>query len=125
MAPTYVGIDGVPHAGEQFDFARFVVGFGPGGANDLIARFAAEGVGKRLGQTVVVENRPGADGLIGAAAFAAMRASVPTSRKARPKLDFYRVIPEWITGMAVATSPSTGASAAGTWPTPKPATTRP
>jgi hypothetical protein len=32
------------------------------------------------------------------AAFAAMRAA----RRVRPKLDFYRVIPEWITGMAVA-----------------------
>jgi 2,3-dihydroxyphenylpropionate 1,2-dioxygenase len=32
------------------------------------------------------------------AAFAAMRAA----RKTRPTLDFYRVIPEWITGMAVA-----------------------
>src|SRR5450631_864366 len=44
---------------------RFVVGFGPGGANDLIARFAAEGVSKRLGQPVVVENRPGAGAVIG------------------------------------------------------------
>ena len=43
---------------------RWVVGFGPGGANDLIARFAAEGVGKRLGQTVVIENRPGAGAVI-------------------------------------------------------------
>jgi tripartite-type tricarboxylate transporter receptor subunit TctC len=46
---------------------RFVVGFGPGGANDLIARFAAEGVGKQLHQTVVVENRPGAGAVIGTA----------------------------------------------------------
>ncbi|HEY1311264.1 MAG TPA: tripartite tricarboxylate transporter substrate binding protein [Pseudolabrys sp.] len=46
---------------------RFVVGFGPGGANDLIARFAAEGVGKQLNQTVVVENRPGAGAVIGTA----------------------------------------------------------
>lgn len=46
---------------------RWVVGFGPGGANDLIARFAAEGVSKRLGQTVVIENRPGAGAVIGTA----------------------------------------------------------
>jgi tripartite-type tricarboxylate transporter receptor subunit TctC len=46
---------------------RFIVGFGPGGANDLIARFAAEGVGKQLKQTVVVENRPGAGAVIGTA----------------------------------------------------------
>ena len=46
---------------------RWVVGFGPGGANDLIARFAAEGVGKRLGQTIVIENRPGAGAVIGTA----------------------------------------------------------
>ena len=46
---------------------RFIVGFGPGGANDLIARFTAEGVGKQLHQTVVVENRPGAGAVIGTA----------------------------------------------------------
>jgi len=46
---------------------RFIVGFGPGGANDLIARIAADGVGKQLKQTVVVENRPGAGALIGTA----------------------------------------------------------
>jgi len=49
---------------------RWVVGFGPGGANDLIARFAAEGVSKRLGQTIVIENRPGAGAVI-ATAFVA------------------------------------------------------
>src|SRR5207342_2060780 len=49
---------------------RWIVGFGPGGANDLIARFAAEGVSKRLGQTIVIENRPGAGAVI-ATAFVA------------------------------------------------------
>jgi tripartite-type tricarboxylate transporter receptor subunit TctC len=49
---------------------RFIVGFGPGGANDLIGRIAADGVGKQLGQTVVVENRPGAGAVI-ATAFVA------------------------------------------------------
>lgn len=46
---------------------RFIVGFGPGGANDLIARIAADGAGKQLGQTVVVENRPGAGAVIATA----------------------------------------------------------
>ncbi len=39
---------------------HWVVPFGPGGANDLIARVAAEAAGKKLGQTIVIENRPGA-----------------------------------------------------------------
>jgi tripartite-type tricarboxylate transporter receptor subunit TctC len=46
---------------------RFIVGFSPGGANDLIARIAADGAGKQLGQTVVVENRPGAGAVIATA----------------------------------------------------------
>ncbi len=45
---------------------KFVVPFTAGGANDLVARAAADAVGKRLGQTVVIENRPGAGGVIGA-----------------------------------------------------------
>jgi len=49
---------------------RWIVPFGPGGANDLIARVAAEGVSKRLGQPVVIENRPGAGAVVGTAAVA-------------------------------------------------------
>ncbi|MGH8642291.1 MAG: Bug family tripartite tricarboxylate transporter substrate binding protein [Burkholderiales bacterium] len=43
---------------------RFLVGFAPGGANDLVARAIAPRLGERLGQQVVVENRAGASGNI-------------------------------------------------------------
>jgi len=49
---------------------KWVVPFGPGGANDLIARVAADGVRKGLGQPVVIENRPGAGAVVGTAAVA-------------------------------------------------------
>jgi tripartite-type tricarboxylate transporter receptor subunit TctC len=47
---------------------HWIVPFGPGGANDLIARVAAEAVRKGLGQQIVIENRPGA--VVGTAAVA-------------------------------------------------------
>ena len=45
---------------------RLVVPFSAGGANDLMARSAAEGASKILGQPVVIDNRPGAGGTVGA-----------------------------------------------------------
>jgi tripartite-type tricarboxylate transporter receptor subunit TctC len=45
---------------------KWIVPFAPGGANDLIARAAAEGVAKRIGQPVIIENKPGAGAAIGA-----------------------------------------------------------
>jgi tripartite-type tricarboxylate transporter receptor subunit TctC len=45
---------------------KWIVPFSAGGANDLIARAAAEGVSKRLKQPVVIENKPGAGAAIGA-----------------------------------------------------------
>jgi tripartite-type tricarboxylate transporter receptor subunit TctC len=45
---------------------KWIVPFGPGGANDLIARAAAEAVSKRIGQPVIIENKPGAGAIIGA-----------------------------------------------------------
>jgi tripartite-type tricarboxylate transporter receptor subunit TctC len=43
-----------------------IVPLGAGSASDIIARVVMEQVGRQLGQTVVVENRPGAGGTIGA-----------------------------------------------------------
>src|SRR5690606_7133947 len=43
----------------------FIVPSSAGGGTDIYARLLAEGVGKLLKQTVVVENKPGASGNIG------------------------------------------------------------
>ena len=44
-----------------------VVAFNAGGSTDLIARVLAERMGSILGQTVIIENKGGADGAIGTA----------------------------------------------------------
>ncbi len=49
---------------------RFVVGFPPGGSGDLVARVLGEAVGRDLGQTVVIDNRPGAGSNIATEAVA-------------------------------------------------------
>ena len=44
---------------------RFIVPFAAGGANDLLARAAAEGASEHLGQPILIDNKPGAGGTLG------------------------------------------------------------
>lgn len=44
---------------------RFIVPYTPGGGTDALARFIGENLRRTLGQAVVVDNRPGADGRLG------------------------------------------------------------
>ena len=52
---------------------RWVVNFPPGGAADILSRALSEQIGNGLGQPIVVENRPGAGGMVGSDVLAKAR----------------------------------------------------
>ncbi|WP_439374811.1 Bug family tripartite tricarboxylate transporter substrate binding protein [Bradyrhizobium sp. DASA03120] len=59
------------HAGWPEHPVKLIVTFPPGSANDAAARIFADGLSKKWGKPVVVEDRPGAEGTIGVGAFVA------------------------------------------------------
>lgn len=63
---------GIAHAEDAYPSKpiRLIVPFPPGGTTDIVGRLFADKLGKELGQTVVVENRAGASGMIASDATA-------------------------------------------------------
>jgi tripartite-type tricarboxylate transporter receptor subunit TctC len=49
---------------------KLIVSFGPGGGADIVGRILGQAISEKLGQPVVIENRPGAAGTIGNEAIA-------------------------------------------------------
>src|SRR3954453_15956940 len=64
------GVFGLPAFAQPFPLkpVHLIVAYSPGGTGDVVARVIADKLGAALGQTVVVENRAGASGAIGATA---------------------------------------------------------
>lgn len=65
-AATPFVIQAETHAAWPSGTIRLIVPFPPGGSTDVIARMVQPGLQQRLGTNVIVENRPGASGSIGA-----------------------------------------------------------
>src|SRR6201991_1327558 len=57
---AFASIGSAPAADYQTRPVRFVVGYPPGGATDIIARLISQRLSEKLGQQFVIENKPGA-----------------------------------------------------------------
>ena len=68
LAVAAVGAPGAARAQAPYPnrVVKLVVGFAAGGGNDIIARIVADKLSQELGGTVIVENRPGAGGMLAA-----------------------------------------------------------
>ena len=62
---AFASIGSAPAADYPTRPVRFVVGYPPGGATDIIARLIGQRLSERLGQQFVIENKPGAGNNIG------------------------------------------------------------
>src|SRR5262245_59541030 len=113
----------LPAAGQAWPARNMtvVVPLGAGSASDIMARVVMEQVAKQLGQTIVIENRPGAGGTIGATAVAKAAGdgytvlaygALGTARALYAKLpydtlnDFIPIIPFGQQPLAIVTAPA-------------------
>src|SRR3954470_1005401 len=66
LVALFLGLASLAHAQSYPNKPiRFIVPFAPGGGSDFIARFMAQKLSAGLGQQVIVENKPGAGGMLG------------------------------------------------------------
>ncbi len=63
IGPAFAADDGASYPNRVI---RFVVPYAPGGLPDTVARVVAQRLTEHMGQSVVVENKPGANGVIAA-----------------------------------------------------------
>lgn len=66
LAVSIFGVAGLAHAAWPERAVQWVIPYPAGGGSDVIGRVVAAGLAKPLGQTIVVENKPGAATIIGA-----------------------------------------------------------
>lgn len=77
------------HAADYTGTVRVLVGFPPGGATDVVSRILADRLKDVLGQPVIVENKPGAGGMI---ATQQLKASPPDGSVVMLTIDHTHVI---------------------------------
>lgn len=65
LSACAISLIGVPVVRAQDRVIRIIVPFAPGGSGDLIPRIIAQAMSENLGDTVIVENKAGAGGVIG------------------------------------------------------------
>jgi tripartite-type tricarboxylate transporter receptor subunit TctC len=75
MAAAAVCVLAMPAAAQDYPTRpiRLVVSFGPGGGADIVGRILGQSLQEKLGQAVVIENKPGAAGTIGVGTVARAR----------------------------------------------------
>ncbi|MBI3935970.1 MAG: tripartite tricarboxylate transporter substrate binding protein [Betaproteobacteria bacterium] len=70
VVPFLCALAWAPYAAAQVEYPtrpiRLIMPAAPGGGGDFTARLVGQKLGESLGQVVIVDNRPGADGIIGA-----------------------------------------------------------